>query len=116
MVETGRARLRRFVTEREASADVTFHNEHAHDPSGYSDTDLITRGFVSTPKLATLVESTQPMFTFDKSKDLREKPRLSNPEARGEGGGRKVPLRLQLSDLVARETPDGRSPLRLSMG
>jgi len=29
MVETGRTRVRRFVTEREASADVTLHNEHA---------------------------------------------------------------------------------------
>ena len=29
MVETGRTRVRRFVTEHEASADVTLHNEHA---------------------------------------------------------------------------------------
>jgi uncharacterized protein (TIGR02271 family) len=29
MVETGRTRVRRFVTEREASADITLHNEHA---------------------------------------------------------------------------------------
>jgi len=29
MVETGRTRVRRFVTEREASADVTLHHEHA---------------------------------------------------------------------------------------
>jgi uncharacterized protein (TIGR02271 family) len=29
MVETGRTRVRRFVTEREASADVTLHEEHA---------------------------------------------------------------------------------------
>jgi len=29
MVETGRTRVRRFVTEREASADVTLHKEHA---------------------------------------------------------------------------------------
>src|SRR5215831_11845229 len=28
-VETGRTRVRRYVTEREASADVTLHNEHA---------------------------------------------------------------------------------------
>jgi hypothetical protein len=27
-VETGRTRVRRFVTEREASADVTLHEEH----------------------------------------------------------------------------------------
>jgi len=29
MVETGRTRVRRFVTEQEASADVTLHEEHA---------------------------------------------------------------------------------------
>ena len=29
MVETGRTRVRRFVTEREVSADVTLHEEHA---------------------------------------------------------------------------------------
>jgi uncharacterized protein (TIGR02271 family) len=29
MVETGRTRVRRYVTEREASADVTLHDEHA---------------------------------------------------------------------------------------
>ncbi|MGW1424500.1 type 1 glutamine amidotransferase domain-containing protein [Bradyrhizobium manausense] len=31
------------------------------DPSGYSDTDLISRGFLSTPKLAGLVEVTRPI-------------------------------------------------------
>ena len=29
MLETGRTRVRRYVTEREASADVTLHDEHA---------------------------------------------------------------------------------------
>jgi uncharacterized protein (TIGR02271 family) len=29
MVESGRTRVRRFVTEREATADVTLHEEHA---------------------------------------------------------------------------------------
>ena len=29
LVETGRTRIRRFITEREASADVTLHDEHA---------------------------------------------------------------------------------------
>jgi uncharacterized protein (TIGR02271 family) len=29
MIETGRTRVRRFVTEREATADVTLHEEHA---------------------------------------------------------------------------------------
>jgi len=29
MVETGQTRVRRFVTEREVSADVTLHEEHA---------------------------------------------------------------------------------------
>jgi uncharacterized protein (TIGR02271 family) len=29
LVETGRTRVRRFVTEREASADITLHDEHA---------------------------------------------------------------------------------------
>jgi putative intracellular protease/amidase len=31
------------------------------DPSGYSDTDLISLGFLSTPKLASLVEATRPI-------------------------------------------------------
>ncbi|MER8547749.1 type 1 glutamine amidotransferase domain-containing protein [Mesorhizobium sp. M1182] len=31
------------------------------DPSGYSDTDLISLGFLSTPKLAALVETTRPI-------------------------------------------------------
>jgi putative intracellular protease/amidase len=63
------------------------------DPSGYSETDLISRGFLSTPKLAALVQSTQPvstlkveefdaivvaggqapMFTFEQSKNLQDK-------------------------------------------
>jgi len=40
MVETGRTRVRRFVTEREVSADVTLHEEHA---------DVLRRA-VSDPK------------------------------------------------------------------
>jgi uncharacterized protein (TIGR02271 family) len=40
MVETGRTRVRRFVTERDASADVTLHEEHA---------DIIRRA-VTDPK------------------------------------------------------------------
>jgi putative intracellular protease/amidase len=63
------------------------------DPSGYSDTDLISLGFLSTPKLAALVEKTRPiaglsvdgfdaivvaggqapMFTFDRSTELQRK-------------------------------------------
>jgi uncharacterized protein (TIGR02271 family) len=46
MVETGRTRVRRFVTEREASADVTLHEEHAEvlrravtDPKYIGDVD-----------------------------------------------------------------------------
>jgi putative intracellular protease/amidase len=31
------------------------------DPSGYSETDLISLGFISTPKLAALVETTRPV-------------------------------------------------------
>jgi putative intracellular protease/amidase len=63
------------------------------DPSGYSATDLITMGFISTPKLAKSVESTRkvseielnrfdalivaggqaPMFTYDKATALQRK-------------------------------------------
>ncbi len=63
------------------------------DPSGYSATDLISMGFLSTPKLAALVEDTRPvaaidvsrfdaivvaggqapMFTFEKATDLHAK-------------------------------------------
>ncbi len=63
------------------------------DTSGYSESDLISMGFVSTPKLAALVEHTKPvrdlevgafdailvaggqgpMFTFDKEIDLQRK-------------------------------------------
>ena len=63
------------------------------DASGYSETDLISMGFLSTPKLAVLVETTKPvselrvedfdaivvaggqapMFTFERAKKLQEK-------------------------------------------
>jgi putative intracellular protease/amidase len=62
------------------------------DASGYSETDLISMGFIATPKLAALVESTKPlgalmledydailvaggqapMFTFDKAEGLHK--------------------------------------------
>jgi putative intracellular protease/amidase len=35
------------------------------DPSGYSATDLVSLGFLSTPSLAALVESTQPVARLD---------------------------------------------------
>ena len=35
------------------------------DPSGYSETDLITLGFMSSPKLAGLVENTRPIAELD---------------------------------------------------
>ncbi len=61
------------------------------DPSGYSASDLISMGFLSTPKLAALIEDTKPvsalelddydaivvaggqapMFTFDKAESLQ---------------------------------------------
>lgn len=63
------------------------------DPSGYSSTDLVTMGFIATPKLAALIEATgkvaeialgrfdaivvaggqAPMFTFDKATGLQKK-------------------------------------------
>jgi len=63
------------------------------DPSGYSSTDLITMGFISTPTLAALVEQTRkvtdisvrdfdaiivaggqaPMFTFEGARELQRK-------------------------------------------
>jgi len=63
------------------------------DPSGYSSSDLISLGFLSTPKLAALVENTKkvseidskkfdailvaggqgPMFTFEKAVTLQKK-------------------------------------------
>src|SRR5579863_5207765 len=63
------------------------------DESGYSASDLITMGFVSTPKLAALLDNTKkvsaielekfdailvaggqsPMFTFEKATDLHRK-------------------------------------------
>ena len=63
------------------------------DPSGYSDTDLITLGFIHTPRLAALVERTRPvreldvaafdailvaggqspMFTFEKARELQRR-------------------------------------------
>jgi hypothetical protein len=62
------------------------------DPSGYSSSDLISMGFLSTPKLAALIEETKsvrvlkpddfdaivvaggpaPMFTFDKAEHLHK--------------------------------------------
>jgi stress response protein YsnF len=46
MVETGRTRVRRFVTEREASADVSLHEEHA---------DLMRRA-ISDPKFVGTID------------------------------------------------------------
>ncbi len=50
MVETGKTRVRRFVTEREASADITLHEEHADvlrravtDPKYIGDIDWADR-------------------------------------------------------------------------
>jgi putative intracellular protease/amidase len=63
------------------------------DPSGYSASDLISMGFIATPRLMALVENTKraveidldrfdailvaggqaPMFTYDKATDLQEK-------------------------------------------
>lgn len=63
------------------------------DPSGYSETDLVSMGFIATPKLAALIENTKkitdlnlarfdaivvaggqaPMFTFDKATVLQKK-------------------------------------------
>jgi putative intracellular protease/amidase len=63
------------------------------DPSGYSSTDLISMGFIATPKLLAMVENTRPisdidvnafdgiliagglapMFTFDVATDLHRK-------------------------------------------
>ncbi|MBZ5624535.1 MAG: type 1 glutamine amidotransferase domain-containing protein [Acidobacteriia bacterium] len=63
------------------------------DPSEYSSSDLISMGFIATPKLAALIENTQkvssidvkqfdalivaggqaPMFTFDKATGLHQK-------------------------------------------
>lgn len=63
------------------------------DSSGYSETDLISMGFLSTPRLAELVENTKPvselnvddfdaiviaggqapMFTFEQAKELQNK-------------------------------------------
>lgn len=63
------------------------------DPSGYSDSDIVSLGFISTPKLAALIENTRsvavidvgaydaimvaggqgPMFTFEKATDLHRK-------------------------------------------
>jgi putative intracellular protease/amidase len=63
------------------------------DPSGYSDSDIVSLGFISSPKLAALVENTGkvsaidvgaydaivvaggqgPMFTFEKATDLHRK-------------------------------------------
>ena len=35
------------------------------DPSGYSETDLISMGFIATPKLAAMVEDTKPVSALD---------------------------------------------------
>jgi len=35
------------------------------DPSGYSESDLISLGFLSTPKLAALIETTRPVSEID---------------------------------------------------
>jgi putative intracellular protease/amidase len=64
-----------------------------HDPSGYSETDLLSAGFIAMPKLRALIDQTRPvaeldvarfdaivvaggqapMFTFDTATDLHDK-------------------------------------------
>jgi putative intracellular protease/amidase len=90
------------LTERGYEVDVFSPNGGAcqadamsdpRDPSGYSASDLVSMGFIATPKLAALVESTRkaseievdrfdaivvaggqaPMFTFDGATDLHRK-------------------------------------------
>jgi putative intracellular protease/amidase len=72
------------------------------DASGYSATDLISMGFIATPKLATLIENTKPvkdidvsnfdavvvaggqapMFTFEKAADLQKNSSSSTKRGR----------------------------------
>jgi putative intracellular protease/amidase len=91
-----------FLSEKGYSVDVFSPNgrkceadamSDPRDPSGYSDSDIVSLGFLSTPKLAALVESTRkvaaidvrdydaivvaggqgPMFTFEKATDPHKK-------------------------------------------
>jgi putative intracellular protease/amidase len=91
-----------FLTEKGYAVDVFSPNggkceadamSDPRDPSGYSDSDIISLGFLSSPKLAALIENTRkvsaidvaaydaivvaggqgPMFTFEKATDLHRK-------------------------------------------
>jgi putative intracellular protease/amidase len=91
-----------FLTEKGYAVDVFSPNggkcdadamSDPRDPSGYSDSDIVSLGFLSTPKLAALIDNTRrvaaidvaaydaivvaggqgPMFTFEKATDLHRK-------------------------------------------
>jgi putative intracellular protease/amidase len=91
-----------FLTEKGYAVDVFSPNggqceadamSDPRDPSGYSESDIVSLGFLSTPRLAALIERTLkvsaievaaydaivvaggqgPMFTFDKATDLHRK-------------------------------------------
>ena len=93
-----------FYVLKEAGYEVQVFSPHGgkceadgmsdpRDASGYSASDLISMGFISTPKLAALIENTRkvseillkdfdaiivaggqaPMFTFDKAANLHKK-------------------------------------------
>jgi putative intracellular protease/amidase len=91
-----------FLTEKGYAVDVFSPNggkceadamSDPRDPSGYSDSDIVSLGFLSSPKLAALIENTRkvsaidvaaydaivvaggqgPMFTFEKATDLHRK-------------------------------------------
>src|SRR5499427_10392157 len=70
MVETGQTRVRRFVTEREVSADVTLHEEHA---------DVIRRA-VTDPKYIGEIDWADKKIGSDHVETVHEKIRRQQVE------------------------------------
>jgi uncharacterized protein (TIGR02271 family) len=106
MAETGRTRVRRFVTEREAAADVTLHEEHAEvlrkaisDPKYVADIDwadgtieiIETAEHALVNKTARIVEEVSlKKIGSDHVETIRDKIRRQQVEIQRVGADGKV--------------------------
>jgi uncharacterized protein (TIGR02271 family) len=104
MVETGRTRVRRFTTERDVTADVSLHEEHAEvlrraitEPASFKDVDwadseievVETAEHALVSKTARVVEEIAlKKVGTDHVETIRERLRRQEAEVLGAGGQR----------------------------
>ncbi|WP_137390184.1 DUF2382 domain-containing protein [Rhodoligotrophos defluvii] len=118
MVETGRTRVRRFVTERPVSADVTLHEEHADvirkavtDPTYVGDIDwadntievVETAEHALVNKTARIVEEVSLKLTgSDHVETVHDKVRRQQVEVERVPAGAMSPAGTQTSPMAAK--------------